>query len=898
MDKKRKKMGGWERSKMNGAKKREREASKMKPLESFFVLDTNSTKCIVPNVKSSNDVLHISSPEEGAGGKAALIAPDEEYAKQLQEPPAALNPDDIPMGLVADATQLVEAKPIIDLEDYAITPVCHSGDRYDTGELRAIIDTREKYPSDPYLFRKTPVTPALIRAILKVGPCQPGAMDDYDNFPPDATGRHFCAKWYVKQTKYDTKTKRQWLVYSPRANIMICFVCWLFSNWMGVWSNPNIGCKNFQKGKLRIEEHEETESHKTAQQKLLVTRYALLNDKTIISGLAMMERKHVEKNRKILSSIIDVILYLAKQGLAFRGHREFQGLGCPSVNEGNFLELIKLIAKNNTLLEQHLSKGDRNATYLSPGIQNELIQSLSNEILSLIKAEVMDAKFYAIIADSTIDIARCDQFSLTLRYVTAQGDAVERFIQFSELPGGSAEDFFNILQTAIQKLGLSLSMCYGQSYDGTNTMSGELSGLQTRVREVAPNALYTHCCAHNLNLVLIDAVSSNNQSKLFFGTLESIYVFLTGSLPRLSILKEEQDKLEPFTKELKRLSDTRWASRKQSVEAVLLSLPAINLALKRILNGEIKCTAKQLSDAQGLLEQINRYEFLILLFFWKKMLETAFYLSAYLQNSSIDMLTASHLIKVFENDMGKMRTEYESEFVKFENEATKLAQKCDINTDYKQQRGRKTTIRFGENAEDDVITDARKKFMVESYLVSLDAAKNRVNERFEHFHNIASKFCVLDPDNFHKTDNVNKLALLADTYSDVIESQDVIVREFDSFKDMLTEIMNSNINENASVKLTINTILKFMIANDMCCIYPNFSTLYKIYMTLPITSATAERSFSRLKNIKSYLRSTMGEDRLSNLALISIEREFATEIDCNKIVDHFAKMKSRRMDLL
>ena len=898
MDKKRKKMGGWERSKMNGAKKREREASKMKPLESFFVLDTNSTKCIVPNVKSSNDVLHISSPEEGAGGKAALIAPDEEYAKQLQEPPAALNPDDIPMGLVADATQLVEAKPIIDLEDYAITPVCHSGDRYDTGELRAIIDTREKYPSDPYLFRKTPVTPALIRAILKVGPCQPGAMDDYDNFPPDATGRHFCAKWYVKQTKYDTKTKRQWLVYSPRANIMICFVCWLFSNWMGVWSNPNIGCKNFQKGKLRIEEHEETESHKTAQQKLLVTRYALLNDKTIISGLAMMERKHVEKNRKILSSIIDVILYLAKQGLAFRGHREFQGLGCPSVNEGNFLELIKLIAKNNTLLEQHLSKGDRNATYLSPGIQNELIQSLSNEILSLIKAEVMDAKFYAIIADSTIDIARCDQFSLTLRYVTAQGDAVERFIQFSELPGGSAEDFFNILQTAIQKLGLSLSMCYGQSYDGTNTMSGELSGLQTRVREVAPNALYTHCCAHNLNLVLIDAVSSNNQSKLFFGTLESIYVFLTGSLPRLSILKEEQDKLEPFTKELKRLSDTRWASRKQSVEAVLLSLPAINLALKRILNGEIKCTAKQLSDAQGLLEQINRYEFLIFLFFWKKMLETAFYLSAYLQNSSIDMLTASHLIKVFENDLGKMRTEYESEFVKFENEATKLAQKCDINTDYKQQRGRKTTIRFGENAEDDVITDARKKFMVESYLVSLDAAKNRVNERFEHFHNIASKFCVLDPDNFHKTDNVNKLALLADTYSDVIESQDVIVREFDSFKDMLTEIMNSNINENASVKLTINTILKFMIANDMCCIYPNFSTLYKIYMTLPITSATAERSFSRLKNIKSYLRSTMGEDRLSNLALISIEREFATEIDCNKIVDHFAKMKSRRMDLL
>ena len=76
--------------------------------------------------------------------------------------------------------------------------------------------------------------------------------------------------------------------------------------------------------------------------------------------------------------------------------------------------------------------------------------------------------------------------------------------------------FFNSLLSAIKNLGLSITMCYGQSYDGASTMSGEISGLQTKIREVAPNALFTHCCAHNLNLILMDAVSSNLKTKLFF----------------------------------------------------------------------------------------------------------------------------------------------------------------------------------------------------------------------------------------------------------------------------------------------------------------------------------------------------------------------------------------------
>lgn len=52
-----------------------------------------------------------------------------------------------------------------------------------------------------------------------------------------------------------------------------------------------------------------------------------------------------------------------------------------------------------------------------------------------------------------------------------------------------------------------------------------------------------------------------------------------------------------------------------------------------------------------------------------------------------------------------------------------------------------------------------------------------------------------------------------------------------------------------------------MITNDIVSSYPNLSTLYKIVYTLSVSSATAERSFSQLKLIKTFLRSTITQEK-------------------------------------
>lgn len=67
-----------------------------------------------------------------------------------------------------------------------------------------------------------------------------------------------------------------------------------------------------------------------------------------------------------------------------------------------------------------------------------------------------------------------------------------------------------------------------------------------------------------------------------------------------------------------------------------------------------------------------------------------------------------------------------------------------------------------------------------------------------------------------------------------------------------------------------------------------------VVFTTPVTVPSAERSFSKVKLIKKnkHLQSTMGDNRLSELAIISIENEMVLSINCDKVFNTFALTKS------
>ncbi len=70
--------------------------------------------------------------------------------------------------------------------------------------------------------------------------------------------------------------------------------------------------------------------------------------------------------------------------------------------------------------------------------------------------------------------------------------------------------------------------------------------------------------------------------------------------------------------------------------------------------------------------------------------------------------------------------------------------------------------------------------------------------------------------------------------------------------------------------------------------------LCKIALALPVSTASCERSFSKLKLIKTALRSTMTDERLSNLGVLSVESRRARAINLDDFVDVFAKKHSNR----
>lgn len=97
-------------------------------------------------------------------------------------------------------------------------------------------------------------------------------------------------------------------------------------------------------------------------------------------------------------------------------------------------------------------------------------------------------------------------------------------------------------------------------------------------------------------------------------------------------------------------------------------------------------------------------------------------------------------------------------------------------------------------------------------------------------------------------------------------------------------------NTNTNLPLISSVALK-ECDND---VYPFIHFFLKLLTTLPISNASAERSFSALRRLKDWLRSTMGENRLNGLALMLCHRE--VEVSVEKVIDRFAKCRSRRLE--
>ena len=90
---------------------------------------------------------------------------------------------------------------------------------------------------------------------------------------------------------------------------------------------------------------------------------------------------------------------------------------------------------------------------------------------------------------------------------------------------------------------------------------------------------------------------------------------------------------------------------------------------------------------------------------------------------------------------------------------------------------------------------------------------------------------------------------------------------------------------------------QLIIDKQLKASFPNVEVALRMYLVLMVTNCSAERSFSKLKIIKNRLRTTMADERLSHLALMSIEHDVLGEIDFEDLIKEFAARKARRVHI-
>lgn len=682
--------------------------------------------------------------------------------------------------------------------------------------------------------------------------------------------RFFSKTFFTRKLCNGETVKRNWLVYSISSGLAFCGPCKLYGGTTLLATTGYNDWKNFS-----TLDHDIFIEHRDCTRKF-ITR--MQRSGRVDSEIVKTFEKTITYWKEVLKRVVETIKFLASRGLPFYGENEIIG----SSKNGNFLGCIELISKFDPFMADHLARygnmGKGQPSYLSSTIVNELILQLSGQVRNFIVAEIKRAKYYSIIVDSSPDIAHIDQLTIIIRYVLPNGTPVERFLTFLPNCGHKGEEMEKaILEFIENSLQLNIADCRGQSYDNARNMSGCYKGLQSRIKQLNPLATFVPCAGHSLQLVGAAAAEASDLSSAFFQLVQQLYNFFTPT-HRWNILKS---KLKPDCQVLKSLSKTRWSARSDASKSLYKSYKSILEALSEIGRDNHQ-TSDVRKEANGMIKKLQTLEIGIMVCVWNFILNKFQEVTTKIQGVEVDLDCVHKLYSNLQSFLKLYRDE--NEFGRFEAEAI---EKCGTNQYKKdQERKRRPKLPFGETTAGHTEFNGRKSFMVEHYYVTLDTLQAHLEQRQKVYEELNSDFGFLWKLTEMSNDNIRRNAqLLQKKYSVDLEiafpEECVQLAAFlRDHKDML------------SSKHTPQNMLNFL--KTMESMFPNIEIILRIFLSMAVTNCSGERSFSVLKRIKNYLRSTLSDDKLCALAILFIENELMQLLEFDNVVEKFAEAKSRK----
>ncbi len=151
--------------------------------------------------------------------------------------------------------------------------------------------------------------------------------------------------------------------------------------------------------------------------------------------------------------------------------------------------------------------------------------------------------------------------------------------------------------------------------------------------------------------------------------------------------------------------------------------------------------------------------------------------------------------------------------------------------------------------------------------------------------------------------NLEELLIKAANSKDYSSEMEKVVSfygdDFESKEQLSTqlEIFSSSFNKDSSNHVTLREAIKCVqdFSPGQRAYYSQICKVVQLILVMPATNAASERSFSTMKRVKSYLRSTMGQERLNNLMIMNIYKTEAEKLDLKLVADEFVCGSEHRM---
>ncbi len=753
----------------------------------------------------------------------------------------------------------------------------------------------------------------------KDGPFQP-VQKTYarSSFKEGDPARCFSKDWYAEFPCIE---------YSQLCDAVFCFTCRHFKEVAGSIEVPfvNTGFRNWKRLGEKLKKHIQSDSHCEAVAKCKAAQQSEKNGSVTIQ-ISNHVQQDIKRNREAFGTVARGVLYCARQNIGLRGHNESTTGTAPkndsalchhepisddddidtndsslininrdkeaifdTINHGNFLEVIELIKLESKEAAKRVTAMPRNATYMSKKSQEDILNAAVLVIRQAILDEMgkTERDVFSLIVDEARDNSCTEQMSICVRYISSsvfnkQSIIRERFLGFVRLFDLNADALTENIQQFFNETGISLKRCVSQAYDGATVMSGKMNGVQAKIRELVGNPCpYIHCHAHRLNLVLSDVCKNVEYVSDMFGLLEAIYAFQSVSTIRHAVFLDAQSN-EERTLKLPQQSDTRWVCKHVGVQFFHKRFQCVIIALQKL---KMSANKKEAAEAKGLLLQFKSIDTLFSLKLLDDLLSVTNMLSLQLQTVKLDFSACKRLIAACIKTLKDKRTDEYAR--KLWEEA---AGEYEVQLPENSRHSKRTTTTTASLHDSVVMTtlgartvvadlvDAEGKYRVKVFEV-IDALNNELQRRFVDNSSLLDTTIACDPRSKSFL-SFELLSELSDSFPQLHVNKEALQAQCVVGKNLLkVEALDSSLS-------VYNHLLQLEQG------FPDLVKCFRLVLTIPISSASAERTFSAMRRIKTFSRASMSDNRLSNLAILAIERDLSYKLmqDPSKIIDEFVKV--------